>query len=196
MSDCEHKEIIKRKESQKAFGETFEWQADVCSKCNAVMWDGEVQSQYDTWLADVYRRDRDKFSVQFSLPEGASDCLVAMARRYPSIDEASLMRALISVYLLVVPGQSAISDAIEKMLSSETFFKISSGLRVSKKVRFKPKGLIALQGMAELLETPPAKFAEEILLRMLNMAVNSDVELKQLWEEMFASKLEAVLNAA
>ena len=49
-------------------------------------------------------------------------------------------------------------------------------------MRFKPKGLIALQGMADLLEISSPKFAEEILLRMLNMAVNSDAELKRLWD--------------
>ncbi len=73
------------------------------------------------------------------------------------------MRALISVYLLVVPGQNEISDAIETMQGTETFLKISSGSRVSKKkVRFKPKGLIALQGMADLIEIPSAKFAEDV----------------------------------
>ncbi len=98
MINCEHKNIAKRIETRQVFGENFKWQADVCKECSAVLWDNEVQLKYDSWLADVYKTNRDKFSVQSTLPAGASECLIAIARRFPSVDESSLMHALISVY--------------------------------------------------------------------------------------------------
>lgn len=194
---CEHIFFKRELQSRAFLGETFTFLAEVCQECGFVLWDKEVSENFVDWFS---KREisSDRLSMKFSLNKIPYEFLLQMVARFPGIDRSDVIRALVSVYMDVVLKDPVLNESVERVTRGD-IFKSFSAFEQEKKligIRFKPFALLDISDWARIAGLPNVRFVEEAVLRMVAICIETDKDLKKLWEERLKPSVETILKAA
>lgn len=197
MENCNHERTNRGQVTKDVLGSTFSSEGFVCADCGAELWTPEVQVEFNAWLGKFSSEHRDRFSVQPFLTARATQCLEELVKQFPAADKAFVLRALTMVFIIRIAPNGEHSNIVEGITSSEVFHDLSQkkGEKIKHKVHFKPGGLLSLHSWAEISELAPAKFMEEVVLRMLSIYIESDPPMKEFWKSTVLPDLELILKA-
>lgn len=194
--DCQHVNTREELVSKPFLDKVFTYTTDVCVDCGASLWTPATSAMFSQWLSKT-DFSRDRLIVQFFLNQRSLEILEHVVDMFPGSDRSSVVRALVSVYMLVVLKDREISDIVETVTSGKVFKDLNHDARNRRVgVQFNPMAMLDICDWANILDVTNAKFIEEVILRMLSIVVEKDERLKMIWEQTLRPSVELALKAA
>ena len=195
--DCLHEKTKKKLVTKEVFDSEFKHKALVCENCGAVLRNNEYEKAYMNWLEGIYKNSRSKFQVQCSLPDSLSKCAESFLEDYPGISTTVFMKILVTVYLNIVDTSDKLSTQFNDLLDTEIYDSFSSDKESRRfSIQFKPRMMLDLVSVSEVLGEKPSIIAEECILKMMTAITSQDKKLKSFWENNIRGYLDIFLKAA
>ncbi len=149
------------------------------------------------WLEGIYKDRRDKFQVQCHFSNNLIKCAESFLESYPGILPTVLMRFLIIVYLNIVDTNEELSAKFDSLIDSkiyDSFLNDKSRKKVN--IQFKPKMMLDLIAISEVVGIKPSLIIETGVLKMMTAITSQDKKLRAFWEKEIRSYLDIFLKAA
>ncbi|MCK5072222.1 MAG: hypothetical protein KAQ98_02270 [Bacteriovoracaceae bacterium] len=194
--ECSHTKYKSQKHKRIFQDEVFPYKAKTCADCGSILWNDELQKQFNMWLIDLHKNKRHLFQVQYQLSDNAIGCIEKLNERFLGIDQSLLIRALVMVNLEVVEDHEEILEIIEESIASGDYLTLIDGDKHAKKLQFKPSGMLDILAYADMLKIRPGKIVEESLYRIVLLSIRTDPVMKEFWENTILKSLEIILKAA
>jgi hypothetical protein len=190
--NCKHSQVTTDvPQTKRIAGCDFHFVASVCNECGAVLWTKDIERQYSAWA----KLNRDKFTVQFSLPSEVAKKMADIVSAFPNVTESDFVRAALSVYLGFVFSNQSLSESIENVVSSEAFkSEFLQGTRRKLKVRMNAALWEAVESWAAILETTGGRLVEDAVVAIVAALNNHDKE--NLWNLDVDRQMNLILKAA
>jgi hypothetical protein len=195
MKNCDHLKSVPQMIQETHVGEVFRAKALVCQKCEAVLWNPDLQMKFNDWLTQMAKSKRDRFVLQGTISNRTMECVDRLIREYPGSDQTSLLRALAIVYVKVVLKDPSLNKLVESVTHRKVFKDLYGGEKSKFKIYFKPKTFLEIQSWAELADLTAPKFVEEAAIRVFSFYIETDPVMHRYWEETFGPELEKILAA-
>ncbi|MBF0365779.1 MAG: hypothetical protein HQK50_09415 [Oligoflexia bacterium] len=194
--DCVHKNFSIKKIEKETLGQKFIYKTKVCSDCGAYLRGVEFERAYRVWLEKFYEERRDKFQVQCNLSGNLLLCLDKLLEDYPGINQTSLMRALVAVYLGYIDTNTVLAQELSFLIDEAVFASFSKSPKKRVNIQFKPKMMIEMLAIAEFTSEKVSKIIESSIETMMSLFASKDQKLKNFWENNIKKQLDIVLKAA
>ncbi len=195
--DCQHEKIEKQVVEKKFAGESFTHDAAVCTICGAFLRDKDYEVAFLDWVEGVYKRDRSKFQVQCHLNVGLLSVAEKFLGEYPGVTHAHLFRGLVVIYLNHIDSDARLAEQFAALLDAsvlDSFTRKCQKKRVN--IQFKPKMLLELEAMADVIKCRPAQLVESSVVKMMSAITSQNAPLKALCEREIMKYLAPILKAA
>ena len=195
--ECSHKRSAIQTVEMEVLDNTFKCKTKVCKSCGAFLRGNEFEREYMIWLEKIYKGSRDKFQVQCHFSNNLLKCANKYLESYPGISSTVLMRSLVTIYLTIVDNNEKLSTTFEKLMDLEvynSFMNNKNKKRVN--IQFKPKMIVELISIADLLEITKSAIVEISIVKMMTAITSQDKKLRDFWEKEIKSYLEVFLKAA
>lgn len=193
--ECNHNNTSKKMVSQDYFGLTFSCKMEVCNDCDARLWTAESKQKLNDWLQDLKKSNRDAFVVQANLSEHSKKCLHEILTEYPGTHLTTLIRAMTLVFLNSMERPEA-ADLLERSAEGEVYSSFHEGEKSITKVQFGPSGMLDISSWSKILQMKSAKIVEEAVYRITSLHVESDLKLKDFWENEILPQISLILKSA
>ncbi len=195
--ECSHKSISNKKVKKEIFDMTFETKTSVCNDCGAYLRGNEYEKKYMNWLEGIYKERRDKFQTQCYFSKNLIKCAESYLEDFPGISPTVFMRALVIIYFNIVDRDEKKSEMLEQLLDTDIYDSfINDQDRKKVNIQFKPKMMIELIAISELLEMSPSAVVEEVVIKLMTTITSQDKKLKEFWENEIRGYLDMFLKAA
>ncbi|MCY4643351.1 MAG: hypothetical protein OXB88_01915 [Bacteriovoracales bacterium] len=195
--ECSHKKISKKKVQKEIFNMIFETKTSVCDNCGAYLRDRGYEKKYMHWLEELYKTRRNKFQTQCYFSKNLIRCAEAYLEDYPGISTTIFIRGLVTVYFNIIDRDAKKSARLELLLDNEIYNSFSNDKdRKKVNIQFKPKMIIELMAISELLEIGPSIVVEEVVLKLMTAITSQDKKLREFWENEIRGYLDMFLKAA
>lgn len=195
MNECEHENLLEKKLEKEFLGKTFEYTAQVCCDCDAIIWTDEVNNSFYNWVSTC-DFDRNKLTVQFKLSKTASDCLDKLLEKFPGTKRTPFIRAVVMVYLDKIAQDSEKSAILEKVTMGSIFTSFTPSERLPLKAEFNPRAMLDIMDWCEALEVTGSQLVEDILCRVVALFYETDPQLKDFWEKNILPHIQFALKVA
>jgi hypothetical protein len=195
--ECAHKNTVNKMVEKEILDLKFKHKTEVCKDCGAYLRDQDFQKAYMHWLENVYKDRRDKFQVQCHFSNNLYKCAESFLEDYPGISPTVLMRFLVTVYLNVVDINDKLSSKFDSLLDSaiyDSFLAEKDRKKVS--IQFKPKMMLDLVTISEVIDMKPYQIVETAVLKMMTAITSQDQRLREFWEKEIRGYLEIFLKGA
>ena len=116
---------------------------------------------------------------------------------YPGISSTAFMRILSIIYVDHIDTNPSLLKRFNELLDQEiynSFLKEKATKKVN--IQFKPKMMIELMSISELIEMKISQIIELSIQKMMTAITSQDPKLKAFWEKEIKSYLEILLKAA
>jgi len=195
--DCTHKNFEKETIEKEIFDQKFMHKTEVCKDCGSYLRGKDFEKAYMNWLEGIYKDRRDKFQVQCNFSNNLLKCADIFLEDYPGVSYTVLMRFLVTIYLNVVDVDEKLSEKFDSLLDSEIYDSFSNEKEKKKvNIQFKPKMMLDLVAISEVIDMKPYQIAESGVLKMMTAITSQDKKLREFWEKEIRSYLEIFLKAA
>lgn len=195
--DCTHKNVSRKKVEKKFFDFTFKHQTLVCKDCHAYLRGNDFEKAYMNWLEGIYKDRRDKFQVQCYFSNELIKCAENFLENYPGVSSTVLMRILVIIYLDVIDRNEKLSKEFESILDFQIYDSLAqSSDRKKVNIQFKPKMMLELNAISEIIDMKAFQIVESSVLKMMTAIISQDLKLRSFWEEKIRIYLEVSLSAA
>jgi hypothetical protein len=195
--ECSHKSISNKKVKKEIFDMTFENKTSVCDDCGAYLRGNEYEKKYMNWLEGIYKERRDKFQTQCYFSKDLIKCAQAYLEDFPGISPTVFMRALVTIYFNIVDRDEKKSAILDQLLDTDIYHSfINDKNRKKVTIQFKPKMMIELIAICDLLEMTPSAVVEEVVIKLMTTITSQDKKLREFWENEIRGYLDMFLKAA
>jgi len=165
--------------------------------CGAYLRGNEYEKKYMNWLEGIYKERRDKFQTQCYFSKNLIKCAESYLEDFPGISPTVFMRALVIIYFNIVDRDEKKSEMLEQLLDTDIYDSfINDQDRKKVNIQFKPKMMIELIAISELLEMSPSAVVEEVVIKLMTTITSQDKKLKEFWENEIRGYLDMFLKAA
>ena len=195
--ECSHQKISTQTIEKKVLDITFKFKTDVCNSCGAFLRNDQFESAYMLWLEKTYKKSREKFQIQCNFSNNLLKCANKYLESYPGILPTVLMRSLVTIYLTIIDNNRKLSTTFENLMDLKiynSFMNDQNKKRVN--IQFKPKMIVELISISELLNMPKSIIVERSILKMMTAITSQDKKLRDFWEKEINDYLEVFLKAA
>jgi hypothetical protein len=192
MNECEHERRFPLSEQIKRVGgREFRYLAETCESCGAVLWNQKAEVDFREWM----RTNREKFMLQFSVPQGVAKGIQEILHRYPGTSDSHFVRAVLSVFTNHVFASPEISQHVTAVRESNAYKVLAADeVREKMKVRINPNLLEVVETWAALVGMSVPKFVEECLTQVV--ALFGTRGSSSVWSEELDRQLDLVMKAA
>ena len=194
---CDHKKNSTQMVEKKILNTIFKCKTNVCKSCGAFLRDDKFERAYMLWLEKVYKESREKFQIQCHFSNNLLKCADKYLESHPGISPTVLIRSLVTIYLTVIDSNKKLSTTFEKLMDSEiynSFMNDKDKKRVN--IQFKPKMIVELISISELLEMTKSTIIENSVLKIMTAITSQHKKLRDFWEKEIKNYLEVFLKAA
>ena len=195
--ECSHTHKSIQIFKKKILDTTFKYKTEVCKSCGAFLRDDKFEKAYMFWLEKVYKKSREKFQIQCHFSNNLLKCVDKYLESYPGISSTVLMRCLVTIYLSFIDNDKKLSTTFDNLMDLEIYNSFK-GHQNKKRVniQFKPKMVIELISITEVLEITKSAIVENSILKMMTSITSQDKKLRDFWEKEIKNYLEVFLKAA
>ena len=118
MTDCEHHKILSPTKQIKRLGSCeFQYRANTCQECNAVLWTNALDKKYKNWQLE----NKDKFVLQFNVTSKTYAGIQNILHRYPGAADSHFVRAVLSIFVNYVFTNPSISNEVNTIRSTARY---------------------------------------------------------------------------
>lgn len=181
MSNCEHRNYIRGRVTKEYLGGTFRADGTRCKDCDAALWDNDMQSKFRDWLGKHYKKARSRFILHPVLSPKVRESLCEIQKLYPGQTEASIIRALVALYLQVVAKDPELTAIIEMTVDSKNYKLLTRDATTATSVTFKPAAMESILAWSKITGFAPSKVVEEALHRQLACYLAVTDEGQRIW---------------
>lgn len=193
MENCNHTNASKTTISRELSGHIFTGEALVCRDCNAEMWDDALHEKFNSWVSNLHVKPR----VQFKMSGYSDQCLEQVLNRFPGANKAIFVRAMITVYMLLLQQGPKANDILNQIFDSEYFQTFESDSKSDMfQTDVKPNLYFKIQSWAKIFDLKPNEFASEAFHIMMAFCIAEDKELKDFWNSQILPQIENIIIAA
>ncbi|MBT3984562.1 MAG: hypothetical protein HOE90_24610 [Bacteriovoracaceae bacterium] len=195
--DCNHKNFSKEDAELDFLGMKFNHNTLVCNDCGAYLRGKDFESAYMEWLNERYHQKRDKFQVQCHLSKNLTMCLDKFIEDYPGVTQAALMRALVTVYINHIDINTDLVSRFNSLMNKDILSSFNSDDdRKKVNIQFKPKMMVQLISISELVLQRPSQICETSIIKMMACFTSQDENLKTFWNQEIQGYIDTILKAA
>jgi hypothetical protein len=145
MNNCEHEKIEQRLLTRSYLGENFTYLGEVFKDCDSSLWTNKNKEDFKQWLNELHKNKRHLFQIQYLISENQKKYLEKLNETFFGVDESTLVRAIIVIYLKIV---AQFDGNYEK---SEVYNSLKGNKTIHKKVQFRPAGMQDIVSIKEML---------------------------------------------
>lgn len=192
MNECEHEKRHPLSEQVKRVGgREFRYLAETCERCGAVLWNQKAEEDF----RELLRTNREKFMLQFSVPQSVAKGIQEILHRYPGTSDSHFVRAVLAVFTNHVFASPEISQHVTAVRES-TVYKtlVADEVREKMKVRINPNLLEVVETWAALVGMSVPKFVDECITQLV--ALFGTRGSSPMWSEELDRQLDLVMKAA
>jgi hypothetical protein len=182
VEDCEHRKHIQGRITREFLGGTFRANGIRCKECDAALWTGETQAKFTEWLGEHYRKARHRFTLHPAMSVRVRDSIAKIQKLYPGHTEASVIKALVVVYLEYVAKDPDLTTTIESMVGSQNYKLLTGGPLSRVSVNFKPSALEAIIAWSTITGFTPARVVEESMNRQMACFLATTDDGRKIWD--------------
>lgn len=173
-SSCDHKHVSFQLVTESLFDSQFSTKTSVCDDCGAVLADFSYRSERNKWLVNLYKEDKEKFSIQLLISENVKDFLNEFTQNYPGVTFSDLIKTCFSVYLQL-SEQADYEELFNSIRESPSFLNMaSSKKKIKHNIRWKPSSWFSVKGLGELFGMTPAKTLAEVVNTIAACLIESE----------------------
>ncbi len=195
--ECLHKNISNKTVEKIVFDSKFKHKTLVCKDCEAHLRDHAYEKAYMHWLENIYKKRRDKFQLQCHFSKKLIKCVDVFLEDYPGISSTVFIKILAIIYLDFVDKNRKLATQFGQLLDSQIYDSFDQDKdRKKVNIQLKPKMMIELIAIAELMEEKPASLAETAVIKMVTAITSQDKNLREFWKKEIQNQLELFLKAA
>lgn len=194
--ECSHKNFSIKKVEKEIFNLKFTHKTQVCSDCGAYLRGNDFEKSYLLWLEKIYKKRRDKFQVQCYFSKNLLKCMNEFLQEYPGVSSTVLMRILSTIYIDYIDPSQRLLNQFNELLDKEIFDSFVKEKNIKKvNIQFKPKMMIDLVAISEIIEMSPSQIVESSIQKMMTAITSRNEKLRAFWKKEIQGYLETMLKA-